>query len=146
MNNLLNDRSPYGERMERLRAQLRQLLDPHTDQESRIVDWLGGWDIPTLEPLAAMMARRASTTAAVVVRYDAGLATLTGEPAEVAVSYEQGAGGDPVMVVTFGPAEPHGDGWLPVVAALRATVAPLGGGPPPSSIDCQPQVDGGDAR
>lgn len=49
--------TPYDERMTALRARLMAALDPQTEQERSIVEWLGGWDEPTLEPLATMLER-----------------------------------------------------------------------------------------
>jgi hypothetical protein len=50
-------RPSYSERMAAVTGRLRELLAAETEQESRIVDWLVGWDLPTLEPLAVMIER-----------------------------------------------------------------------------------------
>lgn len=47
--------------------------------------------------------------ACIVVRHDPDLSTAFGEPADLAVTYEQGDDGEPVMVVTFGPVPLTGD-------------------------------------
>lgn len=101
----------YGEQMDRVRAQLRELVAPQAHRESRMVQ----------------RQRRAAGEARVIVRFDLALSTAFGEPAELAVTYEPDPVGEPVLVVTFGPVELSGAGaeLLPLVAALRATVAPL---------------------
>jgi hypothetical protein len=65
--------TPYRERLAALHERIRVALDPQTDQELLIVEWLGNWDIPTLEPLAAMTERAAEGgRRAVAMAYERG--------------------------------------------------------------------------
>jgi hypothetical protein len=47
----------YAERMAAVRAELRTLLAPRTEQEYRVMEWLADWDLPILEPLRDMVRR-----------------------------------------------------------------------------------------
>ena len=47
----------YRERKDALHAELVAALDPQTEQEQRIAQWLRTWDEPTLAPLLAMVRR-----------------------------------------------------------------------------------------
>jgi hypothetical protein len=51
------DTPTYDERMTAVRAELRTLLAPRTEQEYRVMEWLADWDLPILEPLRDMVQR-----------------------------------------------------------------------------------------
>ena len=63
---------------------------------------------------------RETAEATVRVEYDPDLR------GQCRIEYRHVAGDDPLLVLTFGDTELTGDGWLPVVHALRAEVAPRG--------------------
>ena len=56
----------YDERVAKVTRRLRAVLDPQTDQERLVADWLVTWDLLTLEPLSEMLRR------AIAEAYDSG--------------------------------------------------------------------------
>jgi hypothetical protein len=66
------------ERMKPARERIRAVLAPESGPEKSIVDWLGRWDLPTLDLIATMAERAAARARA--EGYDKGYGEAGGRP------------------------------------------------------------------
>lgn len=68
----------YEERMEAAQERVRAVLAPESGPEKSIVDWLGKWDLPTLDLITTMAERAVARARA--EGYDKGYDEAGGRP------------------------------------------------------------------
>ena len=68
----------YQQRIETARERVRAVLAPESGPEKSIVDWLGKWDLPTLDLIATMVERAVARARA--EGYDKGYGEAGGRP------------------------------------------------------------------